>query len=286
MVLGLNPRRDHYIAGTLTAADDPGKALVIAGHGLFTNGMLLQPDNDNFEFAVSCLRWLGDGPDGKRRHVLFVVDGDAIQSFDGSLKPPLPPISVPTIQLVNQLLHGLEREGFFVQLLRDNFDVRVAARLTIMLLTVLLLLYGAKKLTEQRHRSEAGAALLLGPYAPVVVPSPLLHQRYLSQVQHDALWEEGRALARQWFAAMEVMPFAAWNQAAAAPPEIETDGGWWARRRLRHEVDRLWQLARGLKPATLSWRELVRLTQALQALNRAVEQGHLRFRGCSTAEIS
>ena len=69
--------------------------MVIAGHGLFTNGMLLQADNDNFEFAVTCLRWLGDGPDGPRRQALFIVDGEVIQTFDGSLKPPLPPLLPP-----------------------------------------------------------------------------------------------------------------------------------------------------------------------------------------------
>jgi hypothetical protein len=265
----------------------PGRTLLIPGHGLFTNGMLVQDDNDNFEFAVSCLRWLGAGPDGaRRRHALFIVDGKVIPSFDVALKPPLPPIPVPTLQVVNQLMHGLERENFFVNLLRDNVNIRGPLRLTLILLTVSLLVYGVKKLGDQRHRAEVGSALLVGPFATPATQSPLIRQRFAAQVQRDALWEEARALARQWWLDMGGIPVGDWDRLPMARPDIEVAAGWWESRRLGRQADRLFQLAGEHTPVTFSWRELVRLTRAIQNLNEAMHEGRLRTGGCSDAEKS
>jgi hypothetical protein len=277
-------RDEPYMVGILPDAESLGRALILGGHGIFTNGMMLQDDNDNFDFAVNCLRWLGEGSEGgPRRHTLFVLDGKVIQSFDVALKP-LPPIPVPTIQVVNQLLHGLERENFLVRLLRDNMDVRGAIRLSLILLTVSMLVYGAKKLGDQRHHAEAGAALLVGPFTPSSAPAALVQQRYQSQVQRDGLWEDARALARQWFSDTCGMALADWDRASDACPDIDTRGGWWAARRLRSKAEGLWQLAVQPVPTNLSWQELVRLTSLIQALNQAIREGQLVVVGCSGAE--
>src|SRR5205085_1935806 len=118
-------------------------------------------DIDNFFFADNCLRWLLRGPDdAPRTHVLFVVDGQVTRSFDVSLKPPLPPIPLPTVQLVNQLVSGVEREGLVFRILQDHVDVRRVAGITSIGLTILLMVYGIKKLTEQRYHAETRSVLL------------------------------------------------------------------------------------------------------------------------------
>ncbi len=272
-------------------ANFPGRALLIAGHGCFTNEMLLQQDNDNFPFAIQCLDWLGKRPDGKQRqHALFIVDGKVVKSFDVGLRPPplpLPPIPRPSIAVVNELLHGIEKEGLLFRVLDENFDVRVAVRVGLLVLTVLLLCYGAKKLAEQRHHSERGSALLAGPYAVPPDTSPLLAQRARSQIDRNALGAEARALVRAWFLETCGIPIDAWERTPGAPaPDAQLAGGWWQRYRVRRQVDRLKRLAGPSAPAPLSWTELVRLTKTLHALAAAVQQGRLRFAGCSPGENS
>jgi hypothetical protein len=299
--LGLQERAAVYILLAPEGKGVAGRAVLMAGHGLFTNAMLLQTDNDNFEFALACLRWLGEGEGGQpRRHALLVVDGEVIPSFDNALKPPpppgVPPIPVPTIQLVNRLLHGLEREGFFFQVLRDNVNVHRFAQWAVAGLTVLLLLYGAKKLGEQRHHAEAGSVLLVGPFAAPAESSPLLAQRHRSQLERDAFLEQAVALARQWFLEACGIGPADWDraprdarEATAGPPAAELAGGWLERFRMRRRLDRVWDLAcrrTAGSAVRFTWGELVRLTGTLQELRRAIHEGRLRFAGCSADEFS
>ncbi len=245
--------------------------------------MLLQTDNDNFRFADDCVRWLREGPQRRpRRHALLLVDGDVVKSFDTSLKPPnlpTPPIPTPTIQIVNHLLAGIEREGTLFRVLRDTMDVGNAVRFSLVLLTVALLCYGAKKVVEQRHHAEAGALLLTGPHAASPDRSPLARQRFQSQVARNALWEEARALVRAWFHQMGGIPPADWDRPALEPCAIEAGGGWWQRRRLRRQVEQLAQFAGHRIPTAYSWVELVRLTKTLEALTAAVRAGQLRLSG-------
>ena len=51
--------------------------LVVAGHGMFMNGMMVQSDNDNFDFANNAVRWLRESSTGIRRGgAFFVVDSE------------------------------------------------------------------------------------------------------------------------------------------------------------------------------------------------------------------
>ena len=45
----------------------------------------------------------------------------------------------------------------------------------------------------------------------------------------------------------------------------------------RWQIDRLWRLAGQEEPTRFSWRDLVRLTAELQALDQAFQQGRLRL---------
>lgn len=270
-------------------ADVAGRALLLAGNGCFTNQMLLQRDNDNFAFASECLAWLGQRPDGTpRRHVLFVVDGHVIDSSNAGLTPPpmpVPPIPRPSIAVVNELMHGIEKEGLLVRMLEDNVDVRVAVRCGLILLTLLLLCYGAKKLIEQRHHTERGSALLAGPYALPPDTSPLAAQKARSQIERSALGAEAQALVRAWFLETCAIPVAEWNRTTAVPTrDALVTGSWWTRLRMRRQIDRLARLAGPTIPTSFSWTDLVRLTKTLHALRAQVQQGRLRLAGCSAGE--
>jgi hypothetical protein len=264
-----------------------GRAILIAGQGLFTNGMLLQTDNDNFPFAVECLDWLGKRADGKtRKHALFIVDGKVIDTFDVGLNPPplpLPPIPTPTIAVINHLLHGIEQEGILFRILEDSVNVQSAVRYALILLTLLLVCYGAKKLTEQRHHSESGSVLLAGPYALPPEMAPLARQRARAQVDVGALGAEAQAVVRTWFLETCSVPVSAWESApASAAPDAFITGGWWDCYRVRRLLTQLAVIAGQRGPAVFSWVEMVRLTKTLQGLNAAVQEGRLRFAGCAS----
>jgi hypothetical protein len=255
-----------------------GKAILIAGHGMFTNGMLLQPHTDNLAFAFDGLRWLGAGAEQRRRHALLLVDGEPVTSFDTSLTPPLPAVPIPTVEVVNQLLRGVEKEGILFRILAEALNVQVAVRWALLVLTAGLLFYGAKRITEQRHPVEKGTVLLVGPYAVRADRSPLVHQRYRAQVASNALGDEARAMVRTWFAQVCGISPADWEHVAsdrALQPEVA--GGWWQRYRMRREAQWLARLAAGPITAAFSWRDLVRLTKRLQDLNVAIQEGRLAF---------
>ena len=267
--------REPYILYNTGDADKAGRVMLIPGHGLFANGMLLQRQADNFDFAVDCVRWLSKRPDGEpRRHALFIVDSKVVSSFDVSLKPPIP---LPTVQLVNQLLDGIQKEGLVFRLLSGNVSVRPFAGGALVVLTVLLLLCGAAKLAGQRYHVDPQSALLTGAFVRPTRTVPFIAERRLSQLERDALWEEGRALVRQWFFEVFDIPPADWDgPLGQQEPRFEVTGGsWFAQRRLRLKAEALWQLAGQRNPTQMSWSDLVRLIADLKALGEAVQEGRL-----------
>ena len=280
-----------YAYAADTDRDTAGRALLIAGNGGFTNGMLLQSDNDNFTFAAQCLEWLGKNPGGKpRRHALFIVNGKVIDSFDVDLKPPplpLPPLPTPTMAVVNHLLHGVQKERLLLHILEESMPARIAVRAGLIALTLLLLCYGAKKVIELRHHAERGSVLLAGPYAVPPDTALLVEQRARSQIECNALGAEARALVRAWFLEECAIPVANWDgDSTGSLPVAELAGGWWERRRVRRQIDHLVWLAGPAFPAVCAWTDMVRLTKTLQALTVLVQQGRLRVVGCSPGENS
>ena len=268
-----------YIVYNPGDTERAGRVLLIPGHGLFANGMLLQRDTNNFDFAVDCVRWLSKRQSGEpRRHALFIVDGEVIPTFAVSLKPPLPPVPLPTVQIVNWLLDGVQKEGLVFRLLRDNeISVRPWAAAVLVGLTVLLLLYGATRLASQRHHVDPHSALLTGAFAAHGEPDPLAWQQQRSQIERDALWAEGRALVRQWFFETFGIAPGDWDgPLAAQEPAFEVSGcGWWEGRRLRRQAETIWHFAGQRNPRPFSWNDLVRLTADLKALSEAAREGHL-----------
>ncbi len=125
------PQASGYLAGSGKDAAPGGRFLVLAGQGVFLNGMLIQTDNGNFSFAWNAIQWLSEGPHGRREYALFIdeVKGESrvidqfalpLSKFGGLPMPPL--------QVINQMLRGLEDENVFNRLLLEITDKEVILR--------------------------------------------------------------------------------------------------------------------------------------------------------------
>src|SRR5262249_30110277 len=91
-----------FAAGATVGAKG-GRILVLADHSLFINGMMLQEDNGNFQFAYNCLKWLREGPEGKRDRVLFADEGKVVTDFTVPLRT-LPAGPISPVDMANRLI--------------------------------------------------------------------------------------------------------------------------------------------------------------------------------------
>jgi len=256
-----------YIAGSDRSANSPGRMLVIAGHGAFMNGMMAQPDNDNLIFACNCVRWLTEG--GKRKRVLFLEEGTVQGSFDVPLQQlPLPPI--PSSQIINKIVRGLEEENFFNRLLANYLDP--IKRTLVLLLSGLLLVYGLARLLRARQPIEPGVPLLAGGTLPAQAELPVMNQRYRDVVRGGNLWEAARDLARSCFDKVGEP----WHGHAARVPPMVVAVGWRRRLRLARKVRHLWELAHG-QPLPVLPGQFARVAADVREVQAALAAGTLRF---------
>jgi hypothetical protein len=251
-------------------------ALVMAGHSVFMNMLLGQLDNDNFKFARNCVRWLAESPQGKRKYALFVEDGRIVSQFDVGLTVSLP-MRFPPTMVLNRVLRGLEDESFFNRLV-DRFLRRDQILRTLLLLaTLVLLVYGCKRLVGARHRIETAVPLLTPLPSPVpAIELTLPVKRQQALMQGGNLWEPARELARFFFDELAQLPPLPHGSRGNTPPPFSASGGWLQRRWLNKQVHYLWQLAHG-KRGQISKRRFRRLPVILDHLAMAVRSGRLRF---------
>ncbi len=272
-------RRRQQASGAIygSAAGSPavGRVVALAGHGAFMNGMLLQPDNDNFAFAVNCVDWLGETNNKRRRtKALFVFDGEIVKSFDVNLSPPIPPLPMPTVKLINRLLRGLEDERFFHHLLLDGgFGSRIV-QFMLALATFALILYAGKKLLETKHSLETAVPLLVGPHAAGPSTLPLAEQRADALLTKNNLWEEARMLSLDWW--LRSAPPGLLESAAAMPIAFPNTG-WWQRRKLRASATMAWHFAKRQSPLPVPRKLFIQLMQALADLDEALGRKQLAF---------
>jgi hypothetical protein len=249
-----------YAVASPEAAPRQGRVLVIAGHGIFMNCMLVQRDCDNLLFASNCIRWLRESPTGTPRPLaLFIVDGKVIDRFDVSLAPPLPPIPLPGAALLDQLLADLEDEDFFRRWLASVPGlIGRAIHGLVITATILLLLYGCKKLLTGRYHLETTEPLSVG------LSVRGWAQRHEEMLARNSFAEPARSLAQAWFRERGI-------------PDVMV-GSFWQRRRLRRQVREAWKLAQPDSTARVSRRRFLALAQSLATLTAAFEAGQLRFR--------
>jgi hypothetical protein len=262
-----------YIAGSPANAPPLGRALFIAGHGVFMNGMMLQSDNDNFNFAINVVRWLREGPNGTARtKAMFIVDGRVITNFDVSLAPPPP---VPPIKAIDRLLHGLEKERFFQRifdrLVGDSRDTLLSVLLAGV--TFLLLLYGAKKLLEGSSVLETAAPRMVGATTVLGPVVSAIKQRQNALFRQGNLGNEARLLARAWLRQEFGVEPERWTSEPLL--DLQLKGWFWGRWSVQQQASRIVQLASALAVAPMTTRQFAGLLRVLPRLSSALHNGRL-----------
>lgn len=270
--------RDSSAGYIFCSKDDvQHKLLFLAGHGVFMNGMLAQFDNDNFVFAANTIRWLREGPQGKRQYALMIHDGRVIDSFDLPLTAPAK-LPMPPIHVINRMLRELENERVFHRFLEETVGWETILRLVLIAVSVALLAYGFYRLLSTRLYQEA-VPLVVGLTPPLASARPVLQQRQLELLAQDNLWEPAQALARQWFLDHAGVNPPLWDEADhAAPPTAAYRTGWLERRKLDRQVAALWAYALRDPSRRVSVAEFERLSSMLNELTHALARGALTFR--------
>jgi hypothetical protein len=267
-----------------------GRILVLADHSVFINDMMLQPDNDNFDFALGAIRWLTEpaSPGGPApRRVFFVDEGAVVTDFKVPLKDP-PGIPLPTADVLNQLLLGIEYDNVFNRLILNRFSLGQVLSGIALGLTGTVVVFGGMRLARSSHG--------IDPHAPVAVlgtgsalpGAGLIDQRHQTMLAEGKLWEAAREIVRQNLRALGSQePRVSQPETSQGesgfhgnrPPEIVGGGRSGRRRYLRNLMLRLWALAYAESPRRLSRAEFRRVVIEVDELARAAKEGTLQLNG-------
>ena len=270
---GLRGGPMRYMVGSPKDTPPHGRALFIAGHGMFMNGMMLQPDNDNFAFTANAVRWLREGTDEPRTKALFIVNGEIITNFDMKLTPPPPPIPIPPMKMLGRLIRGLENERFFHRVLGEATGSHIGVVVAVIfgVVTIMVLLYGAKKFMAGRHHVETAVPSMVGASPPMNTTEPI-EQRQQALLRQGEFRTEARQLVLDWLRQeFDVTPDR-WR--AEVDARFSVTELFWTRGRLQNKADTVLRLAR-LQPPHISRHEFYVLVESLQELSGALKQGRL-----------
>lgn len=255
---------------------DAGRLLVLAGHGVFMNGMIAQPNCDNWTFAWNCVRWLSGGPgQANRKRALFVEDGQIKTSFRIPLAMPIS-LPLPTAHLLNRFLRGLEEADVANRYLRRLIPRQQLFRIILILGTLALVVYCARRLGKSRFRSDTRVPHTALEAAPVSQGEPPMEERHHALLRSGNYWEPARTLARFFFEEL-ASPTAKRGGRFRPPttfPIVQANSGWWHERSLRRQVNFAWNLAYG-PTGHLSARALARLVRTLDFLDQEIREGRL-----------
>lgn len=276
------PENAGYIFGSRGEAQPGGRMLVVAGQGMFMNGMMIQPDNDNFLVAWNAVRWLADGPKGPRRYAMFPNEGSPVTKFDLPLGRQIP-IPIPPVRVINQMLRGLENENIFNRLLVEVVGKEPVVRVFVLALTALLLLLGARRIVLSRYRTEHWAARVADDLTPPPIV-PVEEQRQQALVKRKNLGEAAQALARDFFLGHAGQAPSPLGDVTAAPA-ADLAGSWWQRRSLQRQLDDLWDLAQAQQKRRISQRAFHRFLDDLAEMTAAALDGRVRFQNANLSTI-
>ncbi len=272
------PADAGYIFGSPATARPAGRCVLLAGQGVFFNGMLIQPDNDNFAFARNAISWLAEGPTGPRRHVCF-LDGDKVITNLALPLRPIGPLPVPPIQVINQIIRGLEDENIFNRLLLANVGKEAILRLLVILGSAALLLMGARRLLQGRYRVDRRVPLVISKSDSRPSLPPLLARRQEELARLGNLWEPAQVLARQFFLDHAGITAPLWDEKLPGVPAQAVGGSFWERRGLNGQFRSLWKLACSSPDQRVSPRSFDKLLRTLADLHRALAEGRASFTG-------
>ena len=262
------------MVGSPKDAPPGGRALYIAGDGMFMNGMMLQSDNDNFDFTVNAFRWLREGPQStKRTKALLVVNGEIVTNFNMNLTPQ-PQIPIPPLKMANRLIRGLESERFFHRVLSGLLGSSIGKVVAVLagLVTFVVLLYGAKKIMAGRYHVETEVPILIGPQPAMSATDPT-EQRQQALLRQGDFWDESRHLILEWFRLEFGVTPHRW--VAGVDVKFHVEDLFWSRWRLQSQADYVLQLARALGPIRVSRSQFFGLVDGLKKMSGALKDGRL-----------
>jgi hypothetical protein len=232
--------------------------------------MMLQDDNDNYDFAKNCIRWLTAN---SNKEVLFVNEQMIEKSFDVPMRdPPLPPVE-SIVQAVDQGLQGLEEENRFNEILSDVLDrLNVASaggastldtfvRFAAYAATFGLVVFGLGLIAQSRHRPDTEGPALTACMEQVNPRLEPAEQRQRWLLRHGNYWETARALARQeletWFG-----PEVSTKQ----PMNLKLPRGLYSSYSARRKLRWLWRLAYDDRPRNVTGKQLVHMGAVIDEL--------------------
>ncbi len=265
------------------------RLLMLSDHSVFINEMLLQEDNGNLDFAFNTIEWLRD----QRRDRVLIIEDGAIQSeLDTPLREPEDALRrflrgrAPAFNdLILQLQKKHQQDHFLDETLIEGIN-HVSGQfpfprprpenyylLLIGLTTAALALFGVSRLIRASHGTGLGATFVsFGSRLRAATSTLALRER--SALISDALREYAREAIREWFAGLPGHPL---EGVGEVPPRVESNGGWWRRRRLRTEVQVYWRAARGKPLRRLSQADFRKLLHRLDELRALIDAGHLKI---------
>jgi hypothetical protein len=257
-----------YAVGSPAQTQQQGRYLILAGEGLFRNGMMLRKDTDNLRFAWNAIRWLGKG----RTHAQLFEDGEIVTKFDGPLSfvPRTPALPNP-VPIFETMLSRLEKDDFFNKQLAKIPRVWIM-RVALILGTAVLLVWARRRLVAAHHVLESEAPLVDVAVAQARDELSPMSLRHRAQVKNDNYGELAQALSRQFFE--KYVPGA---QPGSSFPAVDIAAGWWTRRRLLAQLRDVWDLAFGREPARITGRRLQDLLTTLEHLAAAADSSLLCF---------
>lgn len=246
-----------------------GRVLILADHSIFINDMMLPPDNDNFDFAYNCVHWLTEN--GRRDRVLFIDEGSVMTDFDVPLRPPALPL--PTVEIVNRLVLGLEDDDVFNRLILGTVSARQILSGLALSLTLSLVGFGLFRLSRATYRINEDDPRPGSIPASARTTERFIDMRHQTLLHQGNLWETARDLCRQCLADVGAGP----GVAGPLPPRIRANGAAREVRRLRARVEAVWQLGVGPKPKWVTPRDLTRMMKAIDEVKTAFREGRLHW---------
>src|SRR5262249_9533940 len=144
----------------------------------------------------------------------------------------------------------------------------------LVLLTLGLAVLGFVRLRQSRVRTDHQPSTLSMKSSESGTVPTVLEQRQRAMLRDGNLWEAARAVALQFFS-----PFAVTGTVGSAGHI-----GSWQRRRIRRQVQRLWGLAKGDKPARVRPAEFRYLLAQVRDLHTAQTNGTFKIDGINSAK--
>lgn len=217
---------------------DKGRFAIAADQSLFSNEMLLEVDN--CRFAANCVQWLSDN--GRRKNVLFIEAGNVVDDwvdprFEAGRWPQSDWDSL--VALINEeIVPNLNRSDVINGLIHDlqsSIDPRFVSRLLGLGSGLLILLVLTRWILKSRATDRTPKLSVRAGLSSAV--GDAFAMRSAHRRERDDYSDAAQRLANM---ALEKLLGPDWRTERA---KGKIPGNWFARRRFRHKVAHLKQVA-------------------------------------------